>query len=475
MSSLCRRQMQVPPVAFSSRRHFYGHSWSSQRSYYGGCSTLSTHGLSRLPRTSHATNFWRKNGGIGLGVVVASDGAASSSQLIAPIAVERLRTPRLMRVRALPSKASSTAQEPPDRKETQKLWEEWLSVATSLYPVYVLVGGLLAYFRPSTFTWFVERGPTSYSAALCIIMLAMGFTLRIQDLFDVFLNRPLAVLFGSAAQYGIMPFVGAGVSKALGLSPELSAGVILLSCCPGGTASNVVTYIAKGDVALSILMTMCTTFAAVFATPLLTNILAGAYVPVDAAGLAISTFQVVLAPVLVGACIQSSCPQIIAFITPFAPLIAVLVSSLLASSVFSANVPLLSLASLEEVTARVSSSGVFVSSHIAAALPTGPGSGAQSALILLGNIGGAVFLVHAAGFLLGYIASMLAGFGESQRRAISIEVGMQNSSLAVVLATIHFASPLTAVPAAVSAVLMNIMGSGLAVVWRQIRIPTSLQ
>jgi len=272
-----------------------------------------------------------------------------------------------------------------------------------------------------------------------------------------------------------MPFVGAGVSKALGLSPELSAGVILLSCCPGGTASNVVTYIAKGDVALSILMTMCTTFAAVFATPLLTNILAGAYVPVDAAGLAISTFQVVLAPVLVGACIQSSCPQIIAFIIPFAPLIAVLVSSLLASSVFSANVPLLSLASLEEVTARVSSSGVFVSSHIAAALPTGPGSGAQSALILLGNIGGAVFLVHAAGFLLGYIASMLAGFGESQRRAISIEVGMQNSSLAVVLATIHFASPLTAVPAAVSAVLMNIMGSSLAVVWRQIRIPTSLQ
>lgn len=77
--------------------------------------------------------------------------------------------------------------------QTQKWWEEWLSVATSLYPVYVLVGGLLAYFRPSTFTWFVERGPTSYSAALCIIMLAMGFTLRIQDLFDVFLNRPLAV------------------------------------------------------------------------------------------------------------------------------------------------------------------------------------------------------------------------------------------------------------------------------------------
>ncbi|KAH9563802.1 hypothetical protein CY35_05G144200 [Sphagnum magellanicum] len=426
MSFLCRRQMQVPPVAFSSRRHFYGHSWSSQCSYYSGCSTLSTDGLSRLPRTSHANNFWRKNGGIGLRVVVASDGAASSSRLVAPIAVERLRTPRLMTVRALRSKASSTAQEPPDRKEvdqTQKWWEEWLSVATSLYPVYVLVGGLLAYFRPSTFTWFVERGPTSYSAALCIIMLAMGFTLRIQDLFDVFLNRPLAVLFGSAAQYGIMPFVGAGVSKALGLSPELSAGVILLSCCPGGTASNVV----------------------------------------------------VLAPVLVGACIQSSCPQIIAFIIPFAPLIAVLVSSLLASSVFSANVPLLSLASLEEVTARVSSSGGFVSSHIAAALPTGPGSGAQSALILLGNIGGAVFLVHAAGFLLGYIASMLAGFGESQRRAISIEVGMQNSSLGVVLATIHFASPLTAVPAAVSAVLMNIMGSGLAVVWRQIRIPTSLQ
>jgi BASS family bile acid:Na+ symporter len=145
-----------------------------------------------------------------------------------------------------------------------------------------------------------------YGHQLLLDMLEGGLMLQIQELLysPVCLldKAKLQVLFGSAAQYGIMPLVGAGVSKALGLSPELSAGVILLSCCPGGTASNVVTYIAKGDVALSILMTMCTTFAAVFTTPLLTNILAGAYVPVDAAGLAISTFQVY--PPLV--CVQSA-------------------------------------------------------------------------------------------------------------------------------------------------------------------------
>lgn len=271
-------------------------------------------------------------------------------------------------------------------------------------------------------------------------MLAMGLSLRLEELLDVITKRPFQLLFGCAAQYTIMPLMGAAISKALGLSSTLSAGLILLGCCPGGTASNVVTYIARGDVPLSVVMTICTTFSAVCLTPLLTQYLAGAYVPVDAMGLALSTLQVVFAPVVLGAWLQSSFPRVVAWIVPFSPLAAVLISSLLACSVFSANVGLLG--SFTELT--------LSSTHI-------------STLLLVAQ---AVLLLHAGGFFLGYLVSALSRFHESQRRAISVEVGMQNSSLGVVLAMAHFSSPMVAMPAAVSAVLMNIMGSSLAVVWR---------
>ncbi|XP_024529403.1 probable sodium/metabolite cotransporter BASS2, chloroplastic isoform X2 [Selaginella moellendorffii] len=312
--------------------------------------------------------------------------------------------------------------------------EEILGVATSLYPVYVVFGGLLALARPQAYSWFVSRSPGSYSFALGAIMLSMGFTLKLSDLADVLRRRPAAIAFGFMAQYVIMPVMGAATSRFLNLSPMLSAGLVLMSCCPGGTASNVVTYIARGDVPLSIIMTACTTIGAVFATPLLTLSFAGAYIPVDVKGLALSTLQVVLAPVLLGAWLQGPFPHGVAFIKPFAPLAAVLISSLLASSVFSVNVGLLSF------------------------------NDADSSSLLLVATG--VVMVHTVGFLLGYVASKVAGFEEPQSRAISIEVGMQNSSLGVVLANSHFASPLACVPPAVSAVLMNIMGSALAVAWR---------
>ncbi|KAL0454467.1 UNVERIFIED_CONTAM: Sodium/pyruvate cotransporter BASS2, chloroplastic [Sesamum latifolium] len=224
---------------------------------------------------------------------------------------------------------------PPDK---QPRWESWLATAASLYPVYVTVGGVVAFLRPSTFSWFVDLGPTSYSLTLGFIMLAMGITLELKELVNLFRQRPLSILFGCAAQYTIMPAFGMVVSKLLGLSPSLSVGLILLSCCPGGTASNVVTLIAQGDVPLSIVMTVCTTLGAVILTPLLTKILAGTYVPVNAVDLSVSTLQVVVAPILLGSYLQSTFPEAVKLMTPFAPLIAVLSSSLLACSVFSENV-----------------------------------------------------------------------------------------------------------------------------------------
>ncbi|KAI3707834.1 hypothetical protein L2E82_36699 [Cichorium intybus] len=330
-------------------------------------------------------------------------------------------------------------------------WENALSTLASLYPVYVTVGGVVACLKPSAFSWCVERAPNSYSFSLGFIMLAMGLTLEFKDLVNLFMQRPLSILFGCAAQYTIMPIFGFIISKLLGLSPSLSVGLILLSCCPGGTASNVVTLIAQGDVPLSIVMTVCSTLGAVFLTPLLTMVLAGTYVHVDALKLSISTMQVVVAPVLLGSYLQSTFPRAVKTALPFAPLLAVLTSSLLACSVFSENISLLKssmdLTSLSSETSPLLYARAFLSSE-------------------MGMVFLSVLLLHFAGFFVGYIVATLAGFKERERRAVSIEVGMQNSSLGVVLAASHFSSAMVALPPAVSAVVMNIMGSSLGFFWR---------
>lgn len=314
-------------------------------------------------------------------------------------------------------------------------------------------GGVVACLKPSTFAWFVERGPTSYSLSLGLIMLSMGLTLELKDLLHLLMQRPLSILFGCAAQYTIMPAFGLIISKFLGLSPSLSVGLILLACCPGGTASNVVTLIAQGDVPLSIVMTCCTTLGAVLLTPLLTKILAGTYVHVDALKLSVSTLQVVVAPILLGSYLQRTFPKAVKLVVPFAPIFAVLSSSLLACCVFSENVARFKTSMASATLASDLSPLLWIKAIL---------SGELGVIIL------SVLLLHSAGFFVGYISAAISGFKEPQRRAISIEVGMQNSSLGVVLAASHFASPMVALPPAMSAVIMNLMGSSLGVFWRYI-------
>ncbi|XP_066359908.1 probable sodium/metabolite cotransporter BASS1, chloroplastic [Miscanthus floridulus] len=355
-----------------------------------------------------------------------------------PFPRRRLRLPALLQVQCL-APPGPAAPAPAPR------WHAALSTAAGLYPAYVAAGASVAVARPEAFRWFVALAPGSYTATLGFIMLAMGLTLQLRDFAALLRDRPLAILFGCAAQYTIMPAFGAIVSHALGLPPSLSAGLILLACCPGGTASNVVTLVAQGDVPLSIVMTVCSTLAAAFLTPLLTKILAGAYIPVDAVKLSLSTLQVVVAPILLGSSIQTAFPSVVQFVTPFAPLMAVLASSLLASSVFSEN-----FVRLRSTIADASSvNRNFFSGDIG--------------IVML-----SVFLLHFAGFVVGYTAAAIGGFKEKQRRAISIEVGMQNSSLGVVLATAHFSSSLVALPPALSAVIMNMMGSTLGLIWQSI-------
>ncbi|KAL0549823.1 hypothetical protein IC582_014312 [Cucumis melo] len=342
---------------------------------------------------------------------------------------------------------------PPPQKQTGRL-EKFVSTAAGLFPLYITSGGIIACMKPSTFSWFVQRGPGSYSLALSLVMLAMGLTLELKDLFNLFMQRPLAILYVCVAQYTIMPVVGAVIGKFLGLPPGLSVGLILLGCCPGGIASSVVTLIAKGDVPLSIIMTVCTTLQAVVLTPFLTRTLVGASIPVDAIKLSLSTLQVVVVPILIGSYLQKACPGVVKRIVPFSPLFAVLTSSLLACSVFSENI------------VRLKSS-VLVSSSLG--FDASPWIAIKTMLSReLGVVILAVFSLHLAGFIAGYTIAAIGGFRERERRAISLEVGMQNSSLGVVLATAHFSSAMVALPAAMSAVIMNMMGSSLGSFWRNI-------
>ncbi len=299
-----------------------------------------------------------------------------------------------------------------------------LEVLTDLFPLWVLLGAVLALLHPPAVTWF--RGPLIVWG-LAVIMLGMGITLSVDD-FRRALRMPRAVGAGLVAQYLIMPALGFGLAHAFALPTPLAVGLILVSCCPGGTASNVVAYLARANVALSVLLTMGSTFGAVAMTPLLTEWLAGTLVPVDGWGLFRSTVQVVLLPVLAGLALHHLTPRLVRAVLPVAPLVSVAAIALICASIIGQSAD-----SFRESGLR-----------LAAAVAT----------------------LHALGFGLGYVFARLLGYDVLVRRTISIEVGMQNSGLGAVLARRHFADPLTALPAALSATFHSVIGSLLAAIWR---------
>ncbi|PSC74970.1 putative sodium metabolite cotransporter chloroplastic [Micractinium conductrix] len=308
------------------------------------------------------------------------------------------------------------------------LWARFSALAnalTNLFPVFVLGAAVTALAAPTSFDWFDRQLITP---ALAVTMLGMGLTLTFDD-FKRVLTTPGRILAGFALQYTVMPLMAFAVSRLAGLPLPFAIGLCIVGSCPGGTASNVVTYLARADVTLSVAMTTASTLGAVVATPLLTQLLLGTLVPVDAAALLISTLQVVLAPVVVGAAINSAFPEQVATLGPLSALSAVLLIALICGSVMAQNA--------------------------AAVLQAGP------------QLLAAVFALHAGGFFFGYALSKVLGLPERAARTNSIEVGMQNSALGAVLATAHFpAHPLAAVPCAISACMHSIMGSLLAAMWR---------
>lgn len=293
----------------------------------------------------------------------------------------------------------------------------------TLFPLLILAGGLVAVLTPDTFTGL---GPL-VNPLLGVIMFGMGLTLRPVD-FALIARRPLPVVIGVVAQFVIMPSIGWLVSMALGLPPALAAGVILVGCCPGGTASNVVSYLARGDVALSVAMTSVSTILAPLLTPLLTLWLAGRYMPVDAAGIGLSILQIVLVPVIVGLAVRFFLPRVVERLLPALPWISVAAITLVVIAVVSGSASI------------IFSAGLLVLA--------------------------AVILHNGLGLALGYGAARLFGLPTPARRTTAIEVGMQNSGLAAGLARTYL-TPEAALPAAIFSIWHNVSGAALAAYWRR--------
>jgi BASS family bile acid:Na+ symporter len=291
------------------------------------------------------------------------------------------------------------------------------------FALWVLAFAVAAYLVPGAF-----KPAAPYIVWLLgLVMFGMGLTLAPSDFLEVAL-RPREVALGVAAQYTVMPLVAFFLTQAVDMPPEIAAGVVLVGCCPGGTASNVMTYLAKGDVALSVILTTSSTLLAPLATPFLVWIFARQYLPVDAVGMFVSIAQVVLLPLALGAAVKVWLPRLTDRLLPALPLVSV--------------------------------AGIVV--IVAAVVAVNREQLAQSGLLV-----GAVVVAHnGLGLLLGYWAGKAAAMGAPQCKALSIEVGMQNSGLGAALAQAHF-SPLAAVPSAVFSVWHNISGAALAAYFRR--------
>ncbi len=285
----------------------------------------------------------------------------------------------------------------------------------------VLIVAIFSLLVPASFS---SVGTWVINPMLGIIMFGMGLTLSPQD-FRIVLSRPRDILIGCLTQFTVMPLLALGLTWAFSLPEELAIGVILVGCCPGGTASNVITYLAKGDLALSVGMTAASTLLAPLLTPLLVWLLAGTMVNVDTLGMLMSIVYVVIAPIVCGLLCQRFLSSLTKRATPYLPAFSSVVIALLVGIIVSHNAD------------RLLTAGLLV-----------------MAVVVMHNL---------LGLGIGFTVGRLLRLQKSKCVALSIEVGMQNSGLASSLAVLHFAAyPLAAIPGAVFSVWHNISGALVA-------------
>ena len=287
--------------------------------------------------------------------------------------------------------------------------------------VLVLAAAVVALVVPGAFSGIK---PTVINPLLGIIMFGMGIALRPED-FRIVFSRPRDVVIGCLAQFTIMPLLAFVLSRLFALDEALAVGVVLVGCCPGGTASNVITYLAKGDLALSVGMTATSTVLAPVMTPLLVWLLAGKTVDVDVAGMLLSILWVVILPIMTGLIVKWLWPKFTEKATAYLPAVSSLAIAFIVLIVISANASKLLLGGLVIVV-----------------------------VVILHNL---------CGLGLGWLIGSLLHLPDAKRKAISIEVGMQNSGLASSLATLHFAAyPMATIPGAIFSVWHNISGAIVA-------------
>ncbi|MCC9021594.1 bile acid:sodium symporter family transporter [Bacillus nakamurai] len=302
---------------------------------------------------------------------------------------------------------------------------EWIKkisgFAGQTFGLWVIVFAVLGFSFPGLFSWI-----SSYiTIFLGIIMFGMGLTLQADDFKELF-RKPWHVVIGVFAQFTIMPLAAFGLAFGLHLPAEIAVGVVLVGCCPGGTASNVMTFLAKGNTALSVAVTTISTLLAPVLTPVLIMLFAKEWLPVSFGSLFVSIIQAVLLPIVLGVIVKLFFKKQVAQAVHALPLVSVIGIVAIVSAVVSGN-----------------------REHLL-----------QSGLLIFS----VVILHNGVGYLLGYLAAKLFRMDYASQKAIAIEVGMQNSGLGAALATAHF-SPLSAVPSAIFSVWHNLSGSILATYW----------
>lgn len=280
---------------------------------------------------------------------------------------------------------------------------------------------IIAFVSPETFKWVLQYVPI----LLGVVMFGMGLTLSPSD-FKIITQHPKAVIIGVVAQFVIMPLVAYLLTRLFSLPPEVAVGVILVGCCPGGTASNVMTYLARGNVALSVAVTSVSTLLAPVLTPTVFYLLANQWLDISAVAMFWSILKMVLLPVVLGVLAHTLFKKQTEAAAAVLPLVSVAAIVLIVGAVVAAS------------KAQI----------------------AQSGLLILG----VVILHNGIGYLLGFLAAKICRLPYDAQKTLAIEVGMQNSGLGAALASAYF-SPLSAVPSAIFSVWHNISGSLLASWW----------
>ncbi|MEZ2121367.1 bile acid:sodium symporter family protein [Corynebacterium sp. CCM 9203] len=315
---------------------------------------------------------------------------------------------------------SHSAPHSPQASHTE---ERSATLAVLAFPAVVILCALIAYLTPGA---FIPMKPW-ITPGLMVIMFCMGLTLTLPDI-GMVVKRPWPIFLGVVAQYIVMPLSAVLVAKLLNLGPEIAIGLLMLGSVPGGTASNVIAYLAKGDVALSVAMTSVSTLLSPIVTPMLMLYLADAQANVDAAGMTWSLVKTVLIPVGLGLALRMFFGRLVNAILPVLPWLSIGTIGLVIMVVVA-----LSAAKLAVVG--------FV--------------------VLLG-----VMIQNLIGYIIGYYAPKLMGQKTAACRTTAIEVSTQNSGLASALST-QFFTPEAALPGAIAAIWANVSGAIYAAIVRR--------